>query len=802
MFWKDIRFALRILRRTPGYTLLAALVVAVGIGSTASIFSVLKTVVLEPLPYPSTDRLITVWLDNRIQGWPEDITSFPNYADWRDRNQVFEQLAAYRTRSYNLTGDGEPRRVRAGAVTHDFFQTMGVQPLYGRDFKPEEDVDGAEAVVILGHSFWQSAWGGDPAAVGQKITLQGEVCQIVGVAPPELNFPADVEVWHPLAPSEGLRNARGALWLPVIGRLKPGVTLTRAQAEMSRIAANLEQEYPDTNEGYGINLKPLHDHVVGEARPGLWLMMAAVGLLLVIACANAAGLALVRAVGRRRELTIRTALGASRARVIRQLLAESVLLALAGGVLGIVLAHAALAALLGLAPELPRLSQVSIDWVVLLAAVGVAVLSGVLIGLAPALEVTRTDPSRVLTDGGRGQSMGVGGRRLRQVLVVAEVALCLVLLVGSGLLIRSLLELRRVDPGLEVDGLLTLNLATSGPRYQEGPQRSAFYAQLLERVRAVPGVTEAGATSALFIPLLTNSATFTIEGRPPVPQSERVEVPIDIVTEGFFETVRVPLLAGRLFDGTDTEESPRVVLINQTMARRFWPDGDPVGDRFKYGGPDSDSPWMRIVGVVADVKRSGLDRPVRPSTFVPHSQVARGFMTLVVRTPGDPQALIPALRSAVWELDAELPVFSVSTVREQLDDSLAQRRFLMTLLTIFSGLALLLALVGVYGVVSYSASQRTREMGVRLALGAKRGQVLRLVLGEGFRLAALGAVLGLAGAFAVTRFMESLLFGVGAADPVSLLAVGLLVVGTSIAACCFPALRAARVDPASALRYE
>jgi putative ABC transport system permease protein len=798
------------LLKKPGFTVVAVLALALGIGANTAIFSVVNAVLLRPLPFADPEQLVIVWMDNRQQGVKEDIHSYPNFVDYREQNKVFENLAAYRNASLNLTGTGEPERVLGAASTASFFEVMRVAPAIGRAFSAEEDQPGHDSVMLISYSLWQRRFGADKNIIGKSVALSGATRTVIGVMPPDFRFPAkETEFWIPLAPPPQVKDQRQAFWLNVIGRLKPGVTLEQARVEMATIAKRLEQQYPDANSNFGTNLVPLREQTVGPVRPALLILLGAVAFVLLIACANVANLLLGRAAAREREFAIRMAMGAGRRRIVRQLLVESLLLAGMGAVLGILLAVWGLDALKMMMPsDMPRLDQIGVDARVLSFTILISCLTALLFGLAPALQASQPDLNETLKEGGgKGATKGVRSRQMRRLLVVSEVALALVLLVGAGLLLKSFSRLRDFDLGFRPEGLLTAKIQLPGLRYREENQLRVFHRQLMERLAHTPGVESAGAITSVFLSKTPNSTYFSIEGRPDFLPGQRVEVPVDSISANYFQVMGTPIIKGRAFSEQDTENTPRAVIINETMARRFFSDVDPIGQRIKYGAsnsPEDESPWRTIVGVVADTRRTGFESEVRPETYLPMAQEPPGRLTLVVRAAGnaDPAGLAAPVRSAVQAIDPEQPVYDIKTMSQWVSEIIAQRRLNMILLGTFALVALLLAAVGIYGVMSYAVTQRTHEIGIRMALGAQRRDVLKMILGQGMALTLIGIGIGLVGAFALTRLMTSLLFGVSAVDPLTFVAVSALLTLVSLLACFIPARRAMKVDPMVALRYE
>jgi putative ABC transport system permease protein len=803
--FQDLRYGIRMLKKNPGFAFVAVLTLSLGIGANTAIFSVVNGVLLNALPYPQPEQLAMVWCDNRRQGIRDDITSYPNFVDWRDRNHTFQGMAGVTSESFNLTGAGEPEEIPAAFVSINFFQLIGVSPVLGRGFTAEEEQPGRDRIVILSHGLWQRRFGGDPGILNQTISLSGEPNVVVGIMPPGFQFPDKTEMWRPLAPDERMRAARGAFWLPVVGRLKPGVTRAAAQADLDVIANQIEQQYPDMA-GYGVNVVPVLEQTVGSIRRSLMILFGAVLFVLLIACANVANLLLARAAVRQREVAVRAALGAGRSRLVRQLLTEHMLLAVLGGVLGVWLAWWGLQLLLGLSPaNIPRLENIRLDGRVLSFTLALSLLTGLIFGMAPALQTTHLKLSETLKDGGRTGVGGAGGRRaqrIRGVFIVAEVALTLALLIGAGLLVRSFWRLQQVNPGFRADHLLTLRLTLSGSKYTEGVQAVSFFERLQERLSALPGVEAVSATSGIMLPKLANSAGFTIENRPPDPSELGLELPFDIVQPNYFQTMGIPLRTGRAFTAEDARDSPRVAIVNETFVKRYFPNEDPVGKRFTFGGARPNARWITIVGVVRDTKRQGLDQPIRIEAWMPLAQRPSRSMEVVLRTTGDPLALGQAARQAVWSLDRDLPIPSIQTMEQILSERVAQRRLNMLLLGLFALVALMLTAVGIYGVMSYAVTQRTHEIGIRMALGARGADVLRMVVWQGMSLALIGVALGLAAALALTRVMEHLLFNVKANDPATFAGISLLLISVALFAAYLPARRATKVDPMVALRHE
>jgi putative ABC transport system permease protein len=801
----DLRYAVRLQLKNPGFTIVAVIALALGIGANTAIFSVVNTVLLRPLPYKDPEQLVMVWEEASKHGYPHDTPAAANYVDWRDQNQVFEGMAAIADESFNLTGSGDPERLEGRRVSANLFPLLGVEPEIGRVFTAAEDQSGSERVVLLSYGLWQRRFGGDPGIVGKSLTLNGESYIVVGVMPARFQFPSsDDAVWVPIALTTQQAANRNRHYLEVIARLKPGVTLAQAQTEMSTIATRLQQQYPDTNADLGAAVTSLHEHLVGDIKPALLILLGAVGLVLLIACANVANLLLARAAVRQKEIAVRVALGARRLRLIRQFLTESVLLSTLGGVVGMAIAFGGLLFLKSFIPEnISQAREISIDFRVLGFTLLVSVATGLIFGLAPAIQATRFNQVETLKEGGRDAATGGSGKRLRSLLVMSEVAISLVLLIGAGLLINSFLRLRNIDPGFRADNLLTMKVVLPEPKYKEPERRAAFYTDVIQRVGSLPGVRSAAVTTNLPLYRQGNSISVSIEGRPEPPPGQELIAVTRIISPGYFDTMSIPLLAGRSFTDQDTDTSPTVVVISETMARRFWPGEEAIGKRIAAGRIRTPADLIEVVGVVKDVRQFQLTAEPRPQMYLSYRQAA--FFAprdLVVKTDVDPASMATTVRKTVWEIDKDQPVSNIQTMEEILADSIARQRFSMLLLAIFAGVALVLAGVGIYGVMSYSVAQRTREIGIRMALGAQTGAVLKLAVGYGMKLVIAGIVIGLIAAFALTRVMSSLLFGVTATDPTTFTLISLLLVAVAALASYIPARRATKVDPMIALRYE
>ncbi len=805
----EIRYSARRLIKSPGFSTIVILTLALGIGANTAIFSVVNAVLLRPLPYRDPGRLVTVEHHYPSLNALQAPVSAPGFVDYRDRTHVFDGVAVQSSWSVNLTGAGDPERLRGSRVSALYFSTLGVPALRGRALLPEEDAEGRDKVVVLSYGLWQRLFAGETSAVGRTMQLNGESYQVVGVMPPHFRefFGRNAELWTPLALRTEEFDARNRTreWLNLTARLKPGVSIEQAQAELTSLAAQLKREYPqEYAPDWGLLVTPLSDRATGKVRPALMVLLGAVGFVLLIACANVANLLLARAAARMKEVAIRTALGAKRWHLVRQLLTESVLLALIGGTIGLLLAFWGVKALVAFNPSnLPRADEVGIDGTVLAFTLLVSIVTGMLFGLAPALQTSKTDLQRTLKEGGRSSSADRGGQAVRRVLVVAEVALALTLLIGAGLLIRSVARLQGVDPGFDPRNLLTFNISLAQAKYPSDTQQIAFFDEVLPRIAGVPGVQAVGATSVMPFGGSWTTGSFEIEGYQQPPGQPSPWGDIRFVSADFFKTLRVPLLKGRVFTERDGPSAPPVVVVDEELVRRYWPNQDPIGKRISRGAPAGEQPeWMEVVGVVGHTKHEGLDAENRVQLYFPYRQSGMRSMAIAVRTAGEPQRLTSSVRQAVQSLDRDLPLSQVATMEQNLEASVGQRRLSMILLGLFAGIALVLASIGIYGVMSYSVTQRSQELGVRMALGAARGRVLRLVLGQGMRLAVLGIGIGLLGAFLLTRLIASQLYAVRATDPLTFTAVALLLGAVALFANLLPALRATRVDPVVALRQE
>jgi len=802
-----IRFGLRMLRKNPGFTAVAVLTLALGIGANAAVFSVVYAVLLRPLPYKDPSSLIVLNETTPMVGTVS--VSYPNFLDWRNQSHTFSEMAAVRGVGFNLAGVTQPENISGGAVSPNFLSMLGVRPFLGRDFDASEEKPGTPPVILLSYSLWQSHFGGDPNIVGRTIKLDDRSFTIVGVLPPNYRSLDKMDVMLPIGVwatdnSEDAKERGSRGDLGVIGRLATGVSLTKARAEMEGIAARLATEYPASNDRFGVALQPIRDAFVSDIRPAILVLFGAVMFVLLIACANVANLFLVRGASRTKEVALRIALGASRGRIISQMLTESFVLAVLGGVLGLALAVAGIGGMSRLIPaDMLSGATVNLNGAVLLFAACVVGLASFIFGLAPALHSTKPDVQSELKEGGRGSSAGAGQSQLRAALATAEISLALILLVGAGLMMKSLYRLLAVDPGFRPDRVLKLEMDLRTQQYSKDPAVLNFWQQVLEKVRVLPGVEAAAVGTAVPLTDSHGRADVTMEGMTAPAPGNYPHPDVHIISPGFVETLGIPLLRGRTFTDANDEKAPLVGMINAMTAKRFFPKEDPIGKRFMFGHPSTDPPkWYTIVGVVGDTRLYGLANPARLEVYVPFRQNPRSYMALVVKSGADPAALTSAIREAVQSIDKDQPLFAISTMKELVSNSVATRRMTLVLLGLFSGLALVLGAIGIYGVISYSVAQRTHEIGIRMALGAPRRDVFRLVVGQGLKLAGIGIAIGIAGALGLARLMSSLLYGISATDFETFAGVSILLALVALLACFIPAQRAMRVDPTVALRYE
>jgi putative ABC transport system permease protein len=817
--WQDLRYGARMLLKNPGITFVVILALALGIGANTAIFSVVNAVLLRPLPYDDADRL--VFLNETSKSMDDISISYPNFSDWRSQNHVFENIGVSNRDSYNLTGGGEPERILTAQASADLFSALRVQPAIGRVFTNEEDKPGGTPVVVLSYGLWQRRFGGQSGILNQQLTFNNKSYTVIGVMPQSFQYPSRVEMWVPvgqLSGSSDWQQRGNHPGLYGVARLKPGVTIAQAKAEMDNIAANLEKQYPDQIAGNGVRVQPLLEVFVSDVRPTLWVLFSAVAFVLLIACANIANLLLARASARQKEMAIRAAMGAGRWRIARQLLTESVLLSLIGGAIGLLVARWGIQFILYMSPSaIPRSREINLDWKVLAFTLGVAFLTGILFGLVPALQAGVVDVHETLKETGRGTT-----RRhwLRSSLVVVEVATTLVLLIGAGLMIRSFYRLQKVNPGFSYEHLTSFTLSLPQKKYASEDQRSQFYTQLLQNVRGLPGVEGSAAASGL--PLGNNGwqTSFIVDGRPIPPRAQTPLMEACLVTSDYFRTMNIPLRGGRYFDEHDDRSwlagrdlsklnegekeiaGLNAIAIDEEFARRYWPGEQAVGKRIRLG-TDPAAPLLTVVGVVGRVKMEGLNQDSkRVQGYFPFRQMPFGSMTVIAKASADPNQLIASIRQQVKALDPDQPIYNIRTMNEIRADSVAPERLNLTLLSIFAGIAMVLAIVGIYGVMSYTVTQRTHEIGIRMAIGAQPRDVFRMVIGQGMMLALIGVAFGLIGAFGLTRLMATMLFGVEPTDPVTFAVISALLVLVALVACYLPSRRATKVDPTVSLRYE
>lgn len=804
---QDVRYALRMLAKNPAFTAIAVIALALGIGANSAIFSVVDAVLLRPLPFKNPNQLVMLWENAAHLGFPRDTPSPANFLDWQKQATSFTGMAAMIERSFNLTGAGEPERLEGRRVSANLLQLLGVSPQLGRTFVPEDDKPGTH-VVLLSHSLWQRRFGSDPGAVGRALTLDGVSYTVVGVMPPLVQLPGfdnrNDQLWVPIAfpPEEAAQ--RGNHFLEVIARLKPGITLKQARAEMDTIAARLEKQYPSYNLRRGAVVVPLHEQVVGEIRPALLILLGAVGFVLLIACANVANLLLARAAARQKEIALRLALGASRSRLTRQFLTESLLLALLGAGLGLLLALAGIRVLRTFIPDtVAQVGTISINGTVLVFTLLVALVTGITFGLVPAIQGSHFNLNDTLKESGRDAAGGSKGNRIRGLLVIGEVAVSFVLLIGAGLLINSFVHLRNLDPGFRSDHLLTMKVNLSDVKYPDRERRVAFFDEVMRRVRELPGVQSAAVASNLPLTYNGDSMSISVEGVADPPPDQQPDVIYRAIGSGYFATMGIPIVRGRDFTDQDNGGSKNVVIISEKTAQQFWPGQDPIGKRLKPGLSTSSSPWREVIGIVKDVRQNDFVASPKRQMYFSYGQLKNiAANALVVRTNIEPMSLAVPVRNAIWSVDKDQTVADIDTMDHIVAQAVARQRFSMLLLGLFAALALLLASIGIYGVMSYSVAQRTREIGIRIALGARRADVLQMTVKQALKLVGAGMIMGLIAAFLLTRVLASLLFGISPTDPITFIAISVVLLAVAILASYLPALRATKVDPIMALRAQ
>jgi len=805
--WQDLRYAMRTLAKNPAFTSIAIIAIALGIGANTAIFSVVNAVLLRPPPFKNPEQLMMVWENATHLGFPKNTPSPPDFLDWQRQNTVFTGMAAMAERSFNLTGVGEPERLDGRRVSANLFDLLGVPALLGRTFVPDDDRSGAH-VVLLSHSLWQRRFGSDPSVIGRPVILNGESYTVIGVMPRSVHLPAygnwQDKLWVPIAFANEETTERGNHFLDVIARMKPGVGLKQAQAEMETIAARLAKQYPRSNTRIGATVTPLHEEIVGDIKPALLILLGAVGFVLLIACANVANLLLARAAAREKEIALRLALGASRFRLTRQFLTESVLLAFLGAGLGLLLALAGVRVLKTFVPSMIlQIQAINIDGRVLLFTASIALLTGIVFGLAPAMHALDSNLNDSLKEGGRDPAVSRKGNQLRGLLVIGEVAVSFILLIGAGLLINSFLHLRNLDPGFRTDHLLTMKVDLSELKYPDGQRRSVFFDEALRHIRALPGVQSVAVAGNLPFTYNGDSASIAVEGIPDPPPDQWPDVIYRAIGPGYFSTMGIPVIRGRDFTDQDKADSKKVVVISEKTAQHYWPGQDPIGKRLKTGATTSHAPWREVIGVVKDVRQNDFIAQPKMQMYFDYRQLKDpAANALVVRTSVEPMSLATSVRDAIWDVDKDQPVADIDTMDHIVSEAIARQRFSMLLLGSFATLALGLAAVGIYGVMSYSVAQRTHEIGIRMALGARRTDVLQMTVKQGLRLVGIGMLVGLVAAFLLTRVMASLLYGISATDPITFLGISLVLLAVAILASYVPALRATKVDPIVALRAQ
>jgi predicted permease len=815
VFWQDMRYGARLLLKSPGFTLVAVLTLALGIGANTAIFSVLNFVLLRPLEYSHPEQLVIVWERNLKKGFSESPTSFSNFVDFRDGVKSIE-LAAFTDTNFNITGTDQPERVAGLRVSANLFSVLGSNPIRGRWFASHEDKPGAGHVLILSYGLWQRSFGGNPNLVNQSVQLNGQSYTVVGIMPPNFKFPPsfsaknsgteetliNADLWVPLT-TDDVPLVRDIRNLKMIGRLKPGVTPQQAQAEINAIVSRLVKDYPDVNDGVESHVISLREQVTGDISLALWVLMAAVGLVLLIACANVANLLLAKATSRQKEIAIRTAIGATRLRILRQLLTESVLLGVLGGLFGLLFAIIGARTLITFATvNIPRLKDFGFDPKVLLFTLAISLITSLIFGLAPGVAASKPNLNEALKEGGRSSSGGTVRNNLRSALVIVEVALAVVLVTASGLMFRSFLRLQGVNPGFNPANVLTLEIELPEPTYKADQQQRIFQQQLLQKIRTIPGVVNAATVDNLPFSGNAFNSSFMIEGRPIPPVTERPRAYYRVVSPDYFSTMGIQLIRGNQFTDRDTADVPGVAIINDVAARKFWPGEEPLGKKIKRGRPESKNPWVTIVGIVGSGNQNSLREAAQPEVYTPYLQNASRTFTLVTRTSVDPRTLAGSIRKEVWATDRDLPVSNMKLMSELISNSVAQPRFYVILIGVFAALALILAAVGVYGVMSYSVTLRTRDIGIRMALGARPADIFKHILGQALLLALIGLGIGIVLAITSTRVMSSLLYGINATDPLTLVATSLVLLAVALLASYVPARRATKVDPMVALRYE
>jgi len=818
-FWQDLHYGGRMLRKSPAFTIVAVLTLALGIGANTAIFSVVNTILFQPLPFPHSQQLVMVWETDENRKITHGTAPPADFLDWRAQNQVFQHISAFQLWFHNLTGAGEPEQLWGAKVSADFFDLLEVKPVLGRTFRPDEEQPGRDQVVILSHGIWVQHFGADASVIGRSVTIDDKPYTVIGVLPAGFNLLGvgrRYDLWMPLAfpPSEIRRDNPSLI---VFARLKPDVSIARANSEMAAIAHRLSMEYPATNQGTGIGVVSMHDDLTAPRRSPLLLLFAAVGLVLLIACANVANLLLSRAASRQKEVAIRSALGAGRLRLIRQLLTESVLLGLVGGAIGLLLAYGGLRILPAFLPppggasEIPRANLIGINTTVLAFTVGIAILTGIIFGMAPAFQFSKTNLSESLKESGRSSTGGMQSRFTRNFLAVAEVGLSLVLLIGAGTLIRSLRDLLDANPGFNPRNVLSMQIWLPDSRYPGTTRTRAFFQQVIDRLRSLPGVVSAGAVNFLPLTGLTDFANFDIAGRPSPPPREEFVAQYRVIDPQYFQAMQIPLLRGRYFTNSDNKESPGVAIIDQDLARKYWPNQNPVGQQVRVHlheaksvpyRPSASNAWLTIVGIAGDIQEGGPAYLKSGKLYLPYQQVPSHLMRIVLRTAGPPDLLAGAARQVVQSVDADQPITKVKSLEEFLSASVSPQALNTNLLTFFAALALILAAIGIYGVMSYGVERRTHEIGIRLALGAQPSDVVRMIVRQGLQLALIGIAIGLGATYALIRALSGSMFGIKSLDPVPTACAALLLFLVAFLACYIPARRATRVDPVQALRYE